>query len=146
MTASEALRQSRIALSYGSGAISVVGFGTLIPDLAATRQAADTALEVGHRHFDCAERYRNEQAVGAALREAFDARTLAREDVVVTTKLWNSNHRPERVRPAYESSCHRLQGDYADCYLIRDSRPHHHEHPIQLGGAHPCAGFHPPTT
>ena len=118
MTASEALRHSRIALSHGSGAIPVVGFGTLIPDLAATKQATNTALEVGYRHFDCAERYRNEQAVGEALREAFDAGTIAREDVFVTTKLWNSNHRPERVRPAYEASCRRLQVDYADCYLI----------------------------
>ena len=56
--------------------------------------------------------------MGDALREAFDAGTIAREDVFVTTKLWNSNHRPERVRPAYEASCRRLQVDYADCYLI----------------------------
>jgi diketogulonate reductase-like aldo/keto reductase len=118
MTASETLRQSRIALTHGSSAIPVVGFGTLIPDLAATKQATNTALEVGFRHFDCAERYRNEQAVGDALREAFDAGTIAREDVFVTTKLWNSNHRPERVRPAYDASCRRLQVDYADCYLI----------------------------
>jgi diketogulonate reductase-like aldo/keto reductase len=118
MTASEALRQSRIALTNGSGAIPVVGFGTLIPDLAAIKQATTTALEVGFRHFDCAERYRNEQSVGEALRAAFDAGTIAREDVFVTTKLWNSNHRPERVRPAYEASCRRLQVDHADCYLI----------------------------
>jgi diketogulonate reductase-like aldo/keto reductase len=118
MTASEALRHSRIALSHGSGAIPVVGFGTLIPDLAATKQATNTALEVGYRHFDCAERYRNERAVGEALCKAFDAGTIAREDVFVTTKLWNSNHRPERVQPAYEASCRRLQVDYADCYLI----------------------------
>jgi diketogulonate reductase-like aldo/keto reductase len=118
MTASEALRHSRIALSHGSGAIPVVGFGTLIPDLAATKLATNTALEVGYRHFDCAERYRNEEAVGDALGEMFKAGTLAREDVFVTTKLWNSNHRPERVRPAYEASCRRLQVDHADCYLI----------------------------
>jgi diketogulonate reductase-like aldo/keto reductase len=118
MTASEALRHSRIALTHGSGAIPVVGFGTLIPDLVATKQATTTALEVGYRHFDCAERYRNEQTVGDALREAFDAGTIAREDVFVTTKLWNSNHRPERVGPAYDASCRRLRVDYADCYLI----------------------------
>jgi diketogulonate reductase-like aldo/keto reductase len=118
VTASEDLRHSRITLSHGSGAIPVVGFGTLIPDLAATQQATKTALEVGYRHFDCAERYRNEKSVGDALREAFEAGTIAREDVFVTTKLWNSNHRPERVRPAYDASCRRLQVDYADCYLI----------------------------
>lgn len=118
MTASEALRHSRIALQHGSGAIPVVGFGTLIPDLAVTKQATSTALEVGFRHLDCAERYRNEQAVGDALRDALDAGTFAREDVFVTTKLWNTNHRPERVRPAFDASRHRLQVDYVDCYLI----------------------------
>ena len=118
MTASEALRHSRIALTHGSGAIPVVGFGTLIPGLAPTKQATNTALEVGFRHFDCAERYRNEQAVGEALREAFDAGTIALEEVFVTTKLWNTNHRPERVRPAFDASCRRLQVDHVDCYLI----------------------------
>jgi diketogulonate reductase-like aldo/keto reductase len=118
MTTSEALRQSRIALTHGSGAIPVVGFGTLIPDLAETKQATKTALEVGYRHLDCAERYGNEDAVGEALREAFDAGTVAREDMFVTTKLWNTNHRPDRVRPALDASCRRLNVDYVDCYLI----------------------------
>jgi diketogulonate reductase-like aldo/keto reductase len=118
MAASEALRQSRIALAHGSGAIPVVGFGTLIPDLTATTQATAAALEVGFRHFDCAERYRNEESVGEALRAVFDAGTIARGDVFVTTKLWNTNHRPERVRPAFDASCRRLQVDFLDCYLI----------------------------
>jgi len=95
-----------------------VGFGTLIHDLADTKRATKTALEVGFRHFDCAERYRNEEAVGEALREVFDAGTVQREDVFVTTKLWNTNHRPDRVRPAFDASLRRLQIDYADCYLI----------------------------
>jgi diketogulonate reductase-like aldo/keto reductase len=118
MTASEALRQSRIDLAHGSGAMPAVGFGTLIPDLAATRQSTTTALKVGFRHLDCAERYGNEQAVGDALREVIDAGTIARGDVFVTTKLWNTNHRPERVRPAFEASCERLRIDFLDCYLI----------------------------
>jgi diketogulonate reductase-like aldo/keto reductase len=95
-----------------------VGFGTLIPDPAQTKQAIKTALEVGFRHFDCAERYRNEEAVGDAMREIFEAGTVPREEVFVTTKLWNTNHRPERVRPAFEASLRRLQLDYADAYLI----------------------------
>src|SRR5271155_3844059 len=118
MATPDTLRYNRIPLADGSGAIPALGFGTLIPDPLAAKQATKTALEVGFRHFDCAERYRNEQAVGDALREAFDAGTIAREDVFVTTKLWNSTHRPERVRPAYDASCRRLQVDYADCYLI----------------------------
>jgi diketogulonate reductase-like aldo/keto reductase len=118
MTTSDALRRSTIPLNNGSGAIPVVGFGTLIPDLAVTKQATRTALEVGFRHLDCAERYRNEQAVGEALHEAVEAGTLRREDLFLTTKLWNTNHRPERVRPAFDASRARLRVDYLDCYLI----------------------------
>jgi diketogulonate reductase-like aldo/keto reductase len=118
MTAPDAVRRSRIRLADGQGAMPAVGFGTLIPDLAATKQATKAALGVGFRHLDCAERYRNEAAVGDALREMFDAGTVRREDLFVTTKLWNTNHRPERVKPAFDASLARLQIDYADCYLI----------------------------
>jgi diketogulonate reductase-like aldo/keto reductase len=75
-------------------------------------------LEAGFRHLDCAERYRNEAAVGDAIQEAFKAGTLQRKDLFVTTKLWNSNHRPERVKGAYDASCRRLQLDHVDCYLV----------------------------
>ena len=74
-------------------------------------------MEVGFRHFDCAERYRNEDAVGDAIQAAFQA-GIRREDVFVTTKLWNTNHRPERVKPAFDGSCRRLKLAYVDCYLI----------------------------
>ncbi len=98
--------------------IPAVGFGTLIPDPVATKQATKTALEVGFRHFDCAERYRNEAVVGEALQEAFAAGLVRREDIFLTTKLWNTNHRPDRVRPAFEASCRRLGVDMIDCYII----------------------------
>jgi diketogulonate reductase-like aldo/keto reductase len=118
MITSEAFRHSRIPIAHGSGAMPVVGFGTLIPDLIATREATKTALQVGFRHFDCAERYGNEAAVGEAFQEALVAGTVAREDLFVTTKLWNTNHRPERVKAAFDGSRRRLQVDYVDCYLI----------------------------
>jgi diketogulonate reductase-like aldo/keto reductase len=118
MTTSDGLRETRIPLNHGSGSVPAVGFGTLIPDPLATKQATKTALEVGFRHFDCAERYRNEQMVGEAMQEAFKAGTARREQVFVTTKLWNSNHRPERVKPAFDASCRHLQVDYVDCYII----------------------------
>ncbi len=95
-----------------------LGFGTLIPDPVLTEQATKTALEVGFRHLDCSERYRNEDAVGEAMQQVFKAGTLQRKDVFVTTKLWNNNHRPERVQPALEASLRRLRVDYVDCYLI----------------------------
>jgi len=118
MAAPDTLRDAKIPLTHGSGAIPVLGFGTLIPDPLATRQATKAALEVGFRHFDCAERYRNEQAVGDAMQEMFKAGAMERKDVFVTTKLWNSNHRPERVKPAFDASRQRLKLDYVDCYLI----------------------------
>jgi len=107
-----------MAASHGSGEIPVLGFGTLIPDPLTTAQATKAALEVGFRHFDCAERYRNEQAVGDALQEMLKAGAIRRKDVFVTTKLWNNNHRPERVKSAFDASRQRLQVDYVDCYLV----------------------------
>ena len=118
MAAPDTLRYAKIPLTHGSGAIPVLGFGTLIPDPLATKQATKAALEVGFRHFDCAERYRNEQAVGDAIQEMFKAGAIQRKDVFVTTKLWNNNHRPERVKSAFDASRRRLQLDYVDCYLI----------------------------
>jgi len=96
----------------------VLGFGTLIADAAATISSTRDALEAGFRHFDCAERYRNEHEVGQALHAGLAAARIAREDIFVTTKLWNSNHRPERVEPAFEASLDRLGLDYLDLYLI----------------------------
>lgn len=95
-----------------------LGFGTLIPDKALTISATRDALEAGFRHFDSAERYLNESEVGEALQAGFAAGNIAREDIFVTTKLWNTNHRPERVEPAFEASLKRLQLDYLDLYLI----------------------------
>jgi len=117
MTTFDALRYTKIQ-TYGSVAVPAVGFGTLIPDPVATKQATRAALEAGFRHLDGAERYRNEAAVGDAIQDAFKAGTLRREDLFVTTKLWNTNHRPERVKPAIDASLRRLQLDYVDCYLI----------------------------
>jgi aldehyde reductase len=96
----------------------VLGFGTLIPDAATTISATRDALEAGFRHFDCAERYRNEREVGTALQEGLAAGGIAREDIFVTTKLWNTNHRPERVEPAFDASLDRLRLNYLDLYLI----------------------------
>ena len=91
MAAPDTLRYAKIPLAHGSGAIPALGFGTLIPDLLATEQATKTALDVSFRHFDCSERYRNEQAVGNAMQEVFKG-AIQRKDVFVTTKLWNNNH------------------------------------------------------
>jgi diketogulonate reductase-like aldo/keto reductase len=118
MTAPDSLRYTKIPLSHGSGSVPALGFGTLITDLLATPEAVRAALRAGFRHLDCAERYRNEQAVGDVMREAFDAGMILRDEVFVTTKLWNNNHRPDRVRPAFEASRQRLGLEYVDCYMV----------------------------
>ena len=73
---------------------------------------------MGFRHLDAAERYRNEADVGVALKELFADGTVRREDLFVTTKLWNNNHRPERVKPALQASLDRLGLDAVDLYLV----------------------------
>ena len=118
MIESSDLRMTRIPLSHGAGRIPALGFGTLIPDAAETITATRDALEAGFRHFDCAERYGNEREVGTALQAGLAAGGIAREDIFVTTKLWNSNHRPERVEPAFQGSLDRLGLKYLDLYLI----------------------------
>ena len=118
MIVSSDFRTAKIPLNNGSGDMPALGFGTLIPDPAVTISATRDALEAGFRHFDCAERYRNESEVGEALQTGLAAGGIAREDIFVTTKLWNSNHRPERVEPAFEASLKRLRLNYADLYLI----------------------------
>src|ERR1700753_1033442 len=111
-------RATRIPLNNGAGHIPALGFGTLIPDPAVTKSATRDALEAGFRHFDCAERYRNEREVGEALQAGLPAGRIAREGIFVTTKLVNSNPRPERVKPAFEASLERLRLSYLDLYLI----------------------------
>ncbi len=117
MIESSDFRTARMALNHGAGRMPALGFGTLIPGAAATISATRDALEAGFRHFDCAERYKNEREVGEALQAGLTAGGIAREDIFVTTKLWNTNHRPERVEPAFEASLDRLGLKYVDLYL-----------------------------
>lgn len=137
MAGSDNLRYTMFPLNSGSGAIPAMGFGTLIPDLADTRNAVRAALEAGFRELDCAERYRNEQAVGEAMQEVFRAGKVKREDVFVATKIWNNHHRPEYVRPAFEASLARLQLDYLDLYLVHTPfafKPGDEQDPRDAGG------------
>ena len=105
--------QPRVTFNDGRS-IPQVGLGVwqTPPDVAGP--AVKAALGAGYRHVDTAAIYGNERGVGEGIR----ASGLAKEDVFVTTKLWNSNHRPERVKPTFYASRRRLQLDYVDCYLI----------------------------
>jgi diketogulonate reductase-like aldo/keto reductase len=112
------LRYATMPLNNGARSMPALGFGTLIPDPVATRNATKAALEAGFRVLDTAERYRTENEVGEAMQEVFKEGKVKRADVFVITKLWNTNHRPQRVKPAFEASLKRLRVDYVDLYLI----------------------------
>lgn len=112
------LQHAKMPLNHGNGQIPALGCGTLIPDRDETRRATRDAVEAGFRHFDCAERYQNEREVGEGLRAGMADDNPSRQDLFITTKLWNSNHRPERVQPACEASMKKLGVDYLDLYLI----------------------------
>ena len=118
MIESSDFRLTKMPLHDGVGWMPALGFGTLIPDPAVTISATRDALNAGFRHFDCAERYGNEREVGESLEAGLAAEGLGREDAFITTKLWNTNHRPERVEPAFDASLQRLRVEYLDLYLI----------------------------
>ncbi len=123
MTEPSDFRNTRLPLNDGAGSMPALGFGTLIPDAPTTISATRDALDAGFRHFDCAERYRNEREVGEALQAGLRAAGTAREALFMTTKLWNTNHRPERVAPAFHASLDRLKLNYLDLYLVHTPFP-----------------------
>ena len=106
-------------LTLNSGqAMPVIGLGTWQAPAGQVGAAVKAALEGGYRHIDCAAIYGNEAEIGAVFAEAFSSGLVKREDLFVTSKLWNSEHAPEHVRPALEVTLKELRLDYLDLYLI----------------------------
>ncbi|EDQ89402.1 uncharacterized protein MONBRDRAFT_37115 [Monosiga brevicollis MX1] len=95
-----------------------VGLGTWKAGPGVVAKAVETALRAGYRHLDCACDYGNETEVGQGIKAAIDAGVCQREDIFVTSKLWNTFHRKEHVRPACERTLKDLGLDYVDLYLI----------------------------
>lgn len=85
----------------------------------------DSTAEVGYRHFDCAAVYGNERQIGAALRQVM-ARGVKREELWITSKLWNDQHGEADVIPALRRSLDDLQLEYLDLYLIHWPFPNYH--------------------
>ncbi|CAL9689854.1 unnamed protein product [Knipowitschia caucasica] len=97
----------------------LIGLGTWKSQPGQVKQAVQWALKAGYRHIDCASIYGNEEEIGAALREELGPnKTLRREDLFITSKLWNTKHHPEDVEPALQQSLGNLGLDYLDLYLI----------------------------
>jgi diketogulonate reductase-like aldo/keto reductase len=98
-----------------------VGFGTFANEGAKgeTYKAVVKALEVGYRHLDCAWYYLNEGEVGDAVTDFLKANpSVKREDIFITTKVWNHLHRYEDVLWSIEDSLKKLKLDYVDLYLV----------------------------
>lgn len=98
--------------------IPAVGLGVwkIAPD--AAPGVVQEAARIGYRHLDCASDYGNELHVGQGIRALQEEGVCRREDLWITSKLWNTNHAPEHVRPAAERSLADLGVDYLDLYLI----------------------------
>ena len=95
-----------------------LGLGTWKAAPGEVGEAVRSALALGYRHIDCASIYGNEAEIGAALHAALEQGELAREQLWITSKLWNDCHAPEQVRPALERTLADLQLNHLDLYLI----------------------------
>lgn len=96
----------------------MLGIGTWQSDPKKLYDAIVEAVKYGYRHIDCAYIYENEEIVGRALRHLFDTGVVKREDLWITSKLWNACHRREQALPAIRTSLANLGLDYLDMYLI----------------------------
>lgn len=98
--------------------VHAIGLGTWKAKGAEVKKAVKDALYAGYRHIDTAAVYGNEKDIGEALQEVFAEGNILREDVFITSKLWNDSHQKAYVIPAIENSLKNLQLDYLDLYLI----------------------------
>ena len=112
----------------GGARMQAIGLGTFGSDHISHQAVADAvryAASIGYRHFDCASVYGNEQQVGQVFWELFQ-NGLRRDEVWITSKLWNDKHRENDVIPSCEKSLKDLRLDYLDLYLVHWPFPNHH--------------------
>jgi diketogulonate reductase-like aldo/keto reductase len=105
-----------------------IGLGTFGSDSVTADEiaaAVQDAAAVGYRHFDCASVYSNEHGIGSAFRQILRS-GVRREDLWVTSKLWNDRHSEADVIPSFRQSLADLQLDYLDTYLIHWPFPNFH--------------------
>ncbi|MCB9443951.1 MAG: aldo/keto reductase [Ardenticatenaceae bacterium] len=127
---------------YTGAKIPAVGLGTFGSDRFSGEeiaQAVKGAISAGYRHIDCAAVYGNEQLIGKTFREVLDSGLVKREELWVTSKLWNDKHAEEDVIPACQKSLRDLQLDYLDLYLIHWPFPNHHAPGVDVDSRDPHA-------
>jgi alcohol dehydrogenase (NADP+) len=96
----------------------MLGLGTWKSAIGEVYKAVREAINIGYRHFDCAWIYENESEIGEAISDAIKNGDVKREDLWITSKLWNNRHGKENVRVGIEDSLNSLKLDYLDLYLI----------------------------
>ncbi|WP_194976667.1 aldo/keto reductase [Aquiflexum lacus] len=107
------------SIKFSNGdSMPIIGLGTWKSKPGEVYQAVLWAIESGYRHIDCAAIYDNENEVGNALQFAFKSGLVSRNEMFITSKLWNSNHRLEDVQPALKKTLKDLKLDYLDLYLV----------------------------
>ncbi len=106
-------------LTFADGsAVPQLGLGTWKSDPGMVGSAVKEALKIGYRHIDCAAIYGNEKEIGAALEQAFEEGGIRREEVFITSKLWNTMHAPEDVEEGLRQTLSDLGLEYLDLYLM----------------------------
>ena len=112
---------------YNGAQIPVIGLGTFGSDNYDARTialAVKTAIKMGYRHIDCASVYGNEKEIGEALQEVFAEGVVTREELWITSKVWNDKHK--QVVESCKQSLSDLQLDYLDLYLVHWPFPNFH--------------------
>jgi diketogulonate reductase-like aldo/keto reductase len=126
---------------YTGARMPAIGLGTFGSDHvphSAVREAVKQATAIGYRHFDCASVYGNEAYIGNSFRELF-ASGLDREEIWVTSKLWNDKHGEQDVIPSCQKSLSDLGLEYLNMYLVHWPFPNHHPQGCDVSARNPYA-------
>lgn len=114
---------------YTGAKIPAVGLGTFGSDRYSAddiAKAVKGAINIGYRHIDCAAVYGNESQIGRVLKEILDVNRVQREELWITSKLWNNKHGEADVIPACQQTLKDLQLNYLDLYLVHWPFPNYH--------------------